>query len=493
MVEFDDKYWFELYPFKSYGLPFLFEIQMEKIRREYYLSDQLNGTYKVYTLSENEDLIGQDIISQLDVLKVVKDNFTQFWHKNINALPYNRPEPFLKSKYGKHTMYVASEYKEIVRILINTLANQNYYFVSSSYDDIKQYSTDYYFSDILNNLDPVDFSTTAFLFKTEINEGWPGCLITVRNVPLSISMLSDLEEPLYDWIFEKIEDIPCMVEFDFNYLSQFSFGDTIFERFITPFYLELTKFNIKSVLLSVDNNAFYIKTNKIISDDERLQKLFIYTGEIIDPRHNTKLVEHAKETLGVYWDKLSDVSKLTFPVGLGLYNIYKTYQGDILDSAPASIQFSKLIETEIEQKLLLPFRDYFIKCDYNKTDIENDCNDSQVARMTKFLIKPKSKAPELGTFAYFLSVVINSKSRANTSPTIISYKSYLSSFKIPEFLYSEELYDKLTLITNKYRNGSAHTKALSFEYLDEFYNMLIGTNRDGLAFKLLESLEINER
>ena len=46
----------------------------------------------------------------------------------------------------------------------------------------------------------------------------------------------------------------------------------------------------------------------------------------------------------------------------------------------------------------------------------------------------------------------------------------------------------LNLISSKYRNGAAHTKALPYAYLDEFYELLIGINQEGFIFKLLSAL-----
>ncbi len=479
-------YWSEL-PDKEYGLPFLFQIFNENNREEYYLSKTSSSEYDLYIISNDDKFLGKKTLTKEEILKVIKESFPDFWASNLNAIPESRPEPFLTSNYGKHTMYVAADYKTIIDILIATLTELEYYYYSFDSDRAEKYNGKSYYDN--NKVDPEHFGTVSYLYRTEYNEGYPGCSITIDNIPLRIAQLNDLEEPIYNWVFDKIEDIPCVVEFDYNRKSFFSFGSSIFDRFITPFYLKLRESNIKSVLLSVDNEAFYIKTNSFISENERLEKLDIYSGKIIDPNRNAKLIEKAKKVLGLYWEELSAVSRLSFPEGLDLYEVYKMYNGDILDSTPSSIQLSKLVETEIEQKLLLPFRDFFNNSDFKNLDIQIDLNDRQVSRMTGYLTKPASKAPELGTFAYFLSIVINSKSRSETSPTIKAYKAHVSSFSNPEFLRSKEFYNILKTITTKYRNGSAHTKALPFVYLLEFYKMLIGENKNGFIFKLLDALK----
>ncbi len=172
------------------------------------------------------------------------------------------------------------------------------------------------------------------------------------------------------------------------------------------------------------------------------------------------------------------------------YETYKLYRGDILDASPSAIQFSKCLEIEIEQKLLLPFRAYFSSSPFRSEDLSNDLTDKDISKVSIFLTKPDSKAPELGTFAYFLSIVINSKTRGKTSPTIRCFKEFVNQFVNSGFILSSNFQKLIEQITTKYRNGSAHTKALPFELLEEFYNLLIGQNLDGLLIILLNSLEI---
>ncbi len=331
------------------------------------------------------------------------------------------------------------------------------------------------------------FYFEVFMFRTEYKEGYSGCLISVKNIPLLISSLAELEEPINDWVIEKLEDVPCVITFDFPSVS-YHFGTTSMDLFIKPFLFELSRNKIHAILFSVDDLVTYIKTNPFISNEERLEQLDINSGRIIDPKHNEKIVSDAQKVLGKYWDMLSATTTRVFPVGLELYGINLIYRNNILDSSPASIQFSKCVEIEIEQKLLLPFRELFLR-DFINTDFSSDTSDNTLSKMIKFLINPKSKAPELGSFAFFLSTVIHSKARAATSPTITAYRRHVSSFVDSEFLISKEFYNMLNLISTKYRNGSAHTKALPFDYLQEFHETLIGVERKGFFFRLLDALK----
>jgi hypothetical protein len=482
-------YWCDLYPNKDSYDNFLFEITKNDLREEYYFRDNDQFDYESYTINSENELVKSLILSQKEMLKIVKETKKEYWAKNINIEPtsfQSQIERSFQTNYIRHKMFVAADYKTIIKILLDTLTEKQYYEYSSESDGAALIDTSKYLS--AGNPDPDRFSIISYMFRTEYNEGYPGCLVSVCNLPYKISKLADLDEPLYDWVFEKLEEIPCVVEFEFNYRSHFSFGSSVNNSYITPFYLELCKNNIRSVLFSIDDEFFYIKTNFLLSDNERLQKLDFCTGKIIDPLYKEKLIQNAQNILGKYWDDLSPVSKLSFPRGLDLYKTDKLYNGDILDSSPASIQFAKCIETEIEQKLLLPFRNYFNGSEFINFDLSNDLRDTQVSRMTNFLIKPDSKAPELGTFAFFLSTVINSKSRVKTSNTIKSYLQHILVYQNSDFLISKEFNDTLNLISTKYRNGAAHTKALPYSSLVEFYKELIGENQNGFIFRLLDSL-----
>ena len=47
----------------------------------------------------------------------------------------------------------------------------------------------------------------------------------VENVPYQIANRQTLKNPISDWIYEKLEDIPCVVKFDFPRNSLY-FGKT---------------------------------------------------------------------------------------------------------------------------------------------------------------------------------------------------------------------------------------------------------------------------
>jgi len=492
-IELEDytRYWSDLYPNKSDPSGyFLFEIKRGDAREEFYYTDNDQIDYESYALDNEENLLDKKKLTQKEILKIIKENFKEYWGSNVNVEMTDftsQIDRSFESNYIRHKMYVAGDYYSIVKIILDTLSDKEYYHYSLEEDRaVKIQSTNYLQK---NELSPFSFSITSFMYRTECSEGYPGCMISVNNIPARLSTLENLREPIYDWVFDRLEDIPCTVEFDFNFKSYFSRGKSVYNYYVTPFYLNLIKNNIRSLLFSIDDQVFYIKTNPLLNESERLIQIDLLTGRAIDPEYVGKLEIKAKKLLGKYWDELSQVTRLSMMRGLEEFETDRIYNGDILDSSPASIQFAKCIETEIEQKLLLPFRNYFNSSGYGNLDPSPDLRDNMVARMITFLITPSSKAPELGTFAFFLSKNITKGSRTTSSNTVKAYLEHIQSYQNPDFLKSIEFQEMLNLITTKYRNGAAHTKALSYAHLLEFYNKLFGTDQNGFLFKLLNAMK----
>ena len=382
-------YWVELYPYKSNGLPYIFEIKKEDYREEFYISHDSPYQYEKYQLDNNDELITLVKLTQFELIQIIKEYRPDYWLKNINVNQAQLPEPRYNG-YLKHKLYVASDFKTIINTLILTLSNLGYYYYSSKSErELEKFNPDD-FSEFAFHKDS-RFSVISFMYRTEYNEGYPGCLITVCNTPEYICKLEVLEEPIYDWVFEKIEDIPCLIEFDFNINSHFSFGNSTLQYYVSPFYKELCDRKIKSILFSIDYEAFIIKTNPYINEIDRLEQFDIYTKKVIDKEYNEKIIKSARCILGDYWDSLSTTSQLVFPVGLDNYETYKLYQGNILDASPSAIQFCKCIEIEIEQKLLLPFKIYYNQSSYLDQDITNDLKDKDISRVATFLTKENIK------------------------------------------------------------------------------------------------------
>lgn len=490
------KYWVERYPAKTEGLggavEYLFEVDYLAYSEEYYMIVQNSGKEHLYevekytiTKNKNEKEISGQLVTLTEALQACKISNSDFWHKNINVDPIQR-QPVPLTGYRFHTLFVSADYKTIIDILLSILDTKDLSYYDRNEDGLTKFRKSKFWSE--KNIFQCDrFNYEFWLLRSHYNMGLSGMMISVENTPLEICRQFDLSEPINNWVFSKLEGIPCLVKFDYN--NSAIYDDFSLEYFVTPFYFELAKNKIKSVLLSTDDEAFFIKTNPFLTDQERIAKIDFHTGKFIDPNNNERLLNESKKILGEFWDILSPVSKQAFPIGLELYKQLKPYNENVFDATPPSIQFSKCIEIEIEQKILLPFREYFILCKYEEAEIKIDLEDSHISRMTNFLVRSNTKAPELGTFSYFISIVINSKSRADKSVTIKAYKNFVKSFCNSEFLVHPNFLASLKLITEKYRNGSAHTKALTFSYLEEFYQMLIGKNHDGFLFSLLKALK----
>jgi hypothetical protein len=177
-----------------------------------------------------------------------------------------------------------------------------------------------------------------------------------------------------------------------------------------------------------------------------------------------------------YWELLHENSKKILRTGYFLYKRSECGSEFLLDTSIASLTYSKCIENEMVHRIVIPFKKFF-ENNFSGCDMSLDLDDSNLNKMSLFLIGRDQTPPELGSFSYFLQNAINSKKRASWSVSIKAFKSFCETCEDPDFLLKEELLFKmLSLIAKKYRNGGAHIKVLPIEYVTEFHNILFEQN-----------------
>ena len=476
-------YWVNVYRDKE-SCGFLFSDIQSGYVDEYYCSE--NHEFEVYRISKSDELISRNMCTITDVLKKIKKLYPDYWRDNVQVK--SKETKYLgNDSYGIHTIWVASDFKSTIAALIKSLTPNEFLFTSNN-DTFLHFNLE----NVMKNKDmsePSSFSIELFRYRSECNEGYSGCMAIVENVPYQIANRQTLKNPISDWIYEKLEDIPCVVKFDFPRNSLYHFGSTTLDSYVKPFYIELAQNKIKSALFSATEEFYYIKTDPFLDDDQRLARLYVYLGSLVDKELMAKWTQRAEQLFGLNWQDLSSVSRNSLSMGIGLFEQFSHFEDSLLDASAPAIQFSKCIETELEQKLLLPYREYFNSSEYKSQDMQADLKDKDIVRMADFLRKPESKALEMGTFAYFLSVVINSKSRAETSLVIRSFKEFVQELEGADFLINTSFTSTLNTIISKYRNGAAHTKALPMSDVNEFYHLLLGQNKDGLLHKLISALK----
>ena len=92
----------------------------------------------------------------------------------------------------------------------------------------------------------------------------------------------------------------------------------------------------------------------------------------------------AYRLLGDYWHMLFKNSQTFLVTGLYLYNYAIKNSSILFDTSVSSIAFSKCIETEIEHKIIIPFKAHFEK-NFKYDDLLFDLKDEHLKRMSLYL------------------------------------------------------------------------------------------------------------
>ncbi|HOB71802.1 MAG TPA: hypothetical protein PKM18_08465 [bacterium] len=218
-----------------------------------------------------------------------------------------------------------------------------------------------------------------------------------------------------------------------------------------------------------------IKNDKNLSTEEKFEKLHLYILNFMSDEALSPYEEIIKKVYGDCLSFITTPAKLFLLSGYYDAAIRKKTSSSIIDCSTITILFTKVVETEIENKIWLPYKRFFLQSAYFKQSFSQDLEDKDLNRFMRFLIDQdnKIKTPELGTTKYFLNTILNSKKRAQWSLVIKSFNDFCSTLNesSQQFL-KDELPAILSEITTVYRNGSAHTKPLKLETALEYISKL---------------------
>jgi hypothetical protein len=145
--------------------------------------------------------------------------------------------------------------------------------------------------------------------------------------------------------------------------------------------------------------------------------------------------------------------------------LYGEHRGArILDFAPAAVEYCKVVETELNERLSRPLFKFLHDQVGPKVELQFG------GRIGRQRTDPKAKLPSLGQMAYLLKA---SRKPAEQNQVVSDFLESFYAAEIQEFIL-RDLPDKLLTITAEFRNGAAHAEALSQEKLEEFRTILFG-------------------
>jgi hypothetical protein len=190
---------------------------------------------------------------------------------------------------------------------------------------------------------------------------------------------------------------------------------------------------------------------------EDLHQLAVRSLAQVDDRireYERQLAKRLRET----WHQLGEEAQYFLASAEYLYSDSKGAKR--LDFAPAAVEYCKVVETELEERLFQPLKEYLLE--NAGPEVKLKCGRDELT------VNEKSKPPAMGQLANLLKT-----SRKSEQNQVV--RDFLANYYAPavqEFIL-QDLPGKLE-ITTEYRNGAAHTKRLSQEEIEEFRAMLFG-------------------
>lgn len=243
--------------------------------------------------------------------------------------------------------------------------------------------------------------------------------------------------------------------------------------------------------------------SRLRNREEKEIKLEEFDSEAIDTAHNLieaeisdrkiELIEIKKELskkIGMpYWEMLTKEAQYFLMTAEYLYSLSKEEK---IDFSLISVELSKAIEMELNDKLIVPFIEYlkrnqkteeFLSQNIKKTIGGRPVYYTRLAQLVDDRNFPKVKNLSLGQIGALLDNSI--KEFRGTESFVKFIKTYLST---PDyFLEPSNLLRILEVISTKYRNPFAHVDSLDINSLEAFRLELFGGFRKGIIIQLLQA------
>ena len=473
----------------SANAEFIGEIELGEYVTEYYYFREKPHFFKLN--KERKEILECGQAPYRDIFRIIQLRFPEYWSDNVNVNDKkyysidDKFNPLNNNYYRQHLLYVDVSYDKIFEILYESLKDKSLLVEDGTY--LKKFP-DWGLEQLKERQDNNGFSIELYQFHIKYDEGYSGLLISVQNYPERIAQRINLQYPLYKSVLSRFNNVPIPIIFNYPRRGYYH-GSIVYDRYIIPLVKQLDDNGANCWIHSTDNQVIFIKNNPLLSLEEKIELLHRNNEYYFEKKYREEQSEVLKHLFGDYWNLLSKKSREMLITSFSLYKFFKKIEDISDESSPASIEFSKCVETELAEKLLKPFKKFYNNSEFKEMDLSSDIKDRDLSSMARYIKEIDAKTPELGTFAYYLSVFIHSKKRAKNSAVLQAFKEFVSQLPRPEFVTDKNiLLDTLTRITTKYRNGAAHTELLPFKVLDEFYQLLIGTGQNGFIFKMLDSL-----
>ncbi|MBT7788627.1 MAG: hypothetical protein HN757_07085 [Calditrichaeota bacterium] len=468
-------YWMDLYKsekereesWRFFDDPFIESYKDKDLLIEIY---QIEDFYLLVKLNakDNNDPEVKEIEAFHDLIAYRQQYFTEYWKNNIGLSSESMSNEYgPKMVYKKNTIFADLPYKTILKLISKYLESQNLYESDDGYK-IK--------TPLIEKWTAPD-NNSAIVYASGHDDSYlgSGYGVYLYNSHYFISHGDELPLPIPKEVINRTDNLPHFVQIESSGIHEYP--QVGFELSI-DIANHINKNGGKAYIFTSGDKLIAIKNDENLSIEERVEEIHAYALNFDSNENIMSAQNETKQLFLGIWKNLEAETKQFLTTGIFLYKMFKHAQPVILDTAPASIEFAKCFEKEISSKLLQRFKEYFAHLNINEDEIDVDLKDRELSSITRYLVKSDRKPPELGTFAYFLNIVIHSKKRIKSSATVKAFVAFSQTLTNPQFILDpDKLLYFLRLITTKYRNGAAHTEPLTFKVLDEFYILLSGRRK----------------
>jgi hypothetical protein len=328
---------------------------------------------------------------------------------------------------------------------------------------------------------------TIYIAGQDVTIIGAGVTITILDIPSLISYgeyKDHLDHTIPKCLLEYFNIIPNAVQISFNRNCSIPYSDGL--KFLDGLCRFVGESGYKSILYYLNNDLLKIKSDPSLSVDEKFEKLCSYILDLANDDDLSKYNEVVEKKYSGLLSNFTPKSKQFLLTAYWQVDIYRNLSSSIVDYTPITVLLTKVVETEIENKIWGPFKRFYLSSNYIEKDATKDLNDNDLKRYMKFILDKsnKIKTPELGSTMYFISTILNSKKRAEWSLLVQSFRDFcLTLNKDAQLFIKNELPELLVKITTKYRNGSVHTQSIAKETALEYIS-IIEDQKEGIMVKI---------
>lgn len=358
--------------------------------------------------------------------------------------------------YYQHRIYCDLDYKSLTSIVADCFVSSRYYdyatenlFVNTK--KIYDYEYRAHFSVVIARA-LMDVSGSISVSSENLKGKYSKGELRMKDLPLKVQ--------------QRFKNIPNILTIDlhrFYYKVQVSVVEQITQKLIRLGY-ETYDDCFNGQLLSVFDN--------IQDEEERIASIHILVKDYFSSNNLPGIdlsrfcTDFSLLLPNLYIDSIKALKTAEY-----LYNL----EDELCDYSPIIIAYCKVIEIEVDHKILQPLKTSFQHLDANSINSPNS-----IKKLKTFVFSP-NKSIELGTFANLLEKIVSENINDSLATKLIEIIEELP-FRPNLKIIIQEIFE----LTRNYRNKAAHKAILTKQDMINCRQQVLGDNSNlGLIGKIV--------